>query len=125
MIYVFKMYDLKELKDFSLFQALDMLSNNMDVSEFITIKEAEDFVATEVDEGGSAYLNEPEYVVIIDADKKEIIKKAYTLRLETKTFKSDEAIQNAIDAEAKKAEEEQKKRDEDRARLQKIKSGKK
>lgn len=109
--YLFKIYDLKELKDFDLFDTLDMISDNQDVSEFGSMEEVEDFVRTEIDEGESECIDEPEYVVIVDTEKKSIIKKAYTLRLESKTFKSDEEIQKLIDVEVEEAEKEKKRGD--------------
>lgn len=112
---MFKMYQLKDLIEFDLFVALDMLSSSQDISEFDTMEELDAFMKTEFEESTgmfSPYLDEPESIIIVDTEKKIIIKRDYTLKLGVKTYKSDEAIQKVIDVEAKKLKEEQKKRDE-------------
>lgn len=102
MIYMFKIFDLKELKGFDVFEAMRMISNNSDVDEFQTVEEMEKFIKEEFDEGSSklfCYVDDPEYFASVDLNKKTITRTVYTLRLETKILKSDEDIQKLIDAE--------------------------
>jgi len=105
MIYLYKLYGLKELKDFDLFKALDEYANSADVHEFNNMEELEGFIEREYDRDGVGYVNEPDYTVIIDADKNKIIKRSYMITLKVKTFKSDEEIQKLIEVEAKKEKE--------------------
>lgn len=125
MIYMFKLYDLKELKAFDLFRALEEYANSSDSREFNTMEDLDHWMKDDFDSGSSSYVNESEYLVIIDADKKKIIKRTYTLNVKVKTFKSEEAIQKQIDLESKKAKETQKKRDAEYAKIKKELKAKK
>ena len=120
MIYVFKIYDLKELRDFDLFAALGGLSDNRDVEEFDDMIELNNYVKEEFNAGQYGYMDEPEYIAVVDVEKRKIFKRTYTLNLKVKTFKTDEEIQELIDLESKKVKEAQKKKEKANKITQKV-----
>lgn len=107
MIYLFKMNDLLEFKDFNLFTAIEMIDEEIsNWKDFNDMETLEEFLIEDHDETGD-YIGEIDvdrHLVIVDTNNQTILKKIYTLRLESKVVSSDEEIQKLIDEEAKAEE---------------------
>lgn len=108
MIYLFKTYDLAGFKDFNLFSAMKQIGEETGKWDaFSDMESLEGLIIDDYNEVGdySEAISADNYLIIVDLDNQTILKKIYTLRLESKVIGSDEEIQKLIDEEARAEEE--------------------
>lgn len=107
MIYLFKMYDLKEFRDFNIFKALEWIGDDIGIHKRCEdMKDLEDYLLMEYNEGDGEFyeqIDKESYIVIVDLVEETLVKKIYTAKLESKDIDVS-GIQTLLDEETKAKE---------------------